>query len=53
MDKAVKKRLKNQARQREREAAFRALPLAVEELRAMFGMLHRELAKMGWIIRVV
>jgi hypothetical protein len=43
MDKTSRKRLKRQLRDQERRAALRALPLAIPELDAMFGMLDMEL----------
>ena len=43
MDDATKKRLKAHVRDQERKAAFAALPIAVEELEALFDMLDAEL----------
>ena len=43
MDDATKKRLKAHVRDQERKAAFAALPLAIEELEALFDMLDAEL----------
>jgi len=47
MDEATKKRLKQEVRERERQAALRALPLAIAELEAMFDALGAELATQG------
>ena len=47
MDKASRKRLKKLLREQERNAALRALPLAIPELEAMFDMLDVELPLKG------
>lgn len=44
MDEATRKRLKQEVRARERQAALRALPLPVAELEAMFEALDAELS---------
>ena len=47
MDEAEKKRLKSEWRQKQREAAFAALPLPFTELKAMFDMLDIEFPRQG------
>jgi len=47
MEKAEKKRLRNQYRQEQRLAAFDALPLPLDQLNAMFDMLDLMLREKG------
>ena len=47
MDKAEKKRLKEQWRDQQRKAAVAAFPLPFPELKAMFDMLNAELPRKG------
>lgn len=47
MDEAAKKRMRNEARERERQVALRALPLPIVELEAMFEALDAELSATG------
>ena len=47
MDKAERKRLKQQLRDQQRSAALRALPLTISDLEAMFHSLDIELGRQG------